>query len=153
MEEITFTINTDKLDINAINRSLVAKSKQVNEYYVYDIENSTLLRSSMFEKDFALMYEVVLLNHLFKSITEDSCFKNLVFSSMLSEYDPDKTVAELVFDFSSSHKEYEMVMISFEYLIERYGFKSKANYILPGQLMEVIDIKDLNNGVYEFVLS
>ena len=157
MEEITFSININQMNIDQFNTSIVKKSKRKNNHYEYKIENSTLLRSSMQEKDFALIYEVVLLNHLFKQLTPEEmrsvCKQELIFSSNLDPYDQDKTVAELILDFSDSNREYEMLMIEFEYLIEKYGFKSKANHVFLYQLIEVIDIKELNDGIYEFEIT
>lgn len=157
MEEITFSINTNQMNVDQFNASIINKSKRKDNYYEYKIENSTLLRSSMKEKDFALVYGVVLLNHLFKQLIPEemrSVYKQgLIFSSNLDIYDNDKTVAELIFCFSLSNREYEMLMTEFEYLIEKYGFKSKANHIFLYQLIEVIDIKELNDGIYEFEIT
>ena len=157
MEEITFSINTNQMNVDQFNASIVKKSKHRDNYYEYKIENSMILRSSMKEKDFALVYEVVLLNHLFKQLIPEemrSVYKqDLIFSSNLDQYDHDKTVAELIFYFSDSNSEYEILMIEFEYLIKKYGFKSKANHVFLYQLIEVIDIKELNDGIYEFEIT
>ena len=154
MDEITFVINTERLTIEQMNHKLVKASVRTKDHYEYKTTNSTFLRSLMLEDDFALMYEVVLLNHLFKSLIPDLmrnvCPVHLIYSSDLDKYDPDKTFAETIFEFVSSNKEYELLMIEFEKLIESYGFKCRANHIFVWQLIEVIDISDLNEGLYEF---
>lgn len=156
VEEISFAINTNKQTIEEMNKRLVSVSKKEKDYYVYEIKNPTLIRSLMKDNDFAKMYQVILLNHLFKSLIVPElrmiCPANLIFSIDLDDYDPDKTFAEIILDFVSSNKEYEMLIIEFERLIESYGFKCRANHIFVWQLMEVIDISDLNDGLYEFKL-
>ena len=155
MEEITFSINVSKRPLKKMNVYLLKYSKKEGDHYTYKIENSTMLRSLMHERDFAQMYRVVLLNHLFKSLIapelRNTVPVKLVYSDDLDEYDPDKTFAETIADFSNSNKEYEWLLIEFENLIEKYGFKCRVNHIFVWQLMEVIDIAELNDGLYEFV--
>ena len=104
----------------------------------------------MREKEFAQLYRVMLMNHLFRELMNDVDVLPFVYSIDLDEYDSDKPFSISLLDYSSSMKEYEALLMELERLIEEYGFTYPANQIFLWQIMEVIDVSNLNRGIYEF---
>lgn len=156
MEIISFSINSNPMSLNDfhckyyLSGSKIELDKKINSKNIKNIKiiDGIRLRSETSIYTFNKIYFTMFVNHLLNIASENQRLLKIsepyIYKSfkLLNLDEPVVKLLEII--------EKKYLIPDFINLTKKYGFKCDPNKINLNQIIEIINIENLNNGIYYF---